>query len=147
MLSNTFQCARYKAYDIANKKWIGVNDTFPYEEVLCVGSNHAVLINYTPSPVVKTLIGRDFDDLIIVGSTGLLDKFGNIIYEGDILQMYNGNVYEVLWNISEGRWETKLIQKTPRPLGSSLIDTSDIKSLAREFGRSTIIGSVIPDKF
>lgn len=54
----------------------------------------------------------DAHDFIIEQCTGLRDKHGNLIYEGDIVLNKNGDEYEVFWAEPELCWALESIKTT-----------------------------------
>ena len=78
---------KFKAWDKLNK------DMFNVES-----------INFQERRVYKNTVSyRKFEDIDLMQYTGLKDKNGKEIYEGDIVTLHNGK-YKVIFNTEEARF-------------------------------------------
>jgi uncharacterized phage protein (TIGR01671 family) len=78
---------KFRAWDKKEKKWI------------CVGFH--IIGEVTVFDMLGNRKLEDFNDIEITQFTGLLDKHGKEIYEGDIVEGFGGEKYKVVW---EDNW-------------------------------------------
>ena len=84
--------------------------------------NHKILsevINidfWTENTITENFIDRDFDDIILMQSTGLCDKEDTEVFEGDILhhQIQTDYPFIVKYDKDNGRWYGDGLSRTYR---------------------------------
>lgn len=118
---------KFRGKDITTKQW-HYGDLLQYNDgSVCIGVRSETFTDDGyQNPDYKTVVG--VDEETIGQFTGLTDKKGREIYEGDVLRINNGAVICLLvvtWNAEVGSWCLRFIEELKegtRPLGRWLCD-------------------------
>lgn len=89
---------RYRAWDKHNQKM------FTNDELIIWDSN--VYANDSKKLTCNYLKGWTIDDKYLMRSTGLCDKEGTEVFEGDIVRFFD-SLYTVFYDIKEGSYRLK----------------------------------------
>lgn len=89
---------KFRAWDKHGQKM------FANDELIIWGGN--VYANDSKKLTCNNLKGWSIDDEYLMQSTGLLDKNGKEIFEGDIVRFFD-SLYTVFYDISEGSYRLK----------------------------------------
>lgn len=89
-----------------------------------------------------TLIGTEFiNELEVMQYTGLKDKYGKDIYEGDLCKSYNGYIQEVVWRDNSWMYKMKVNKKYQGEAYVEIVYSSMGDTSHRNFG-DEIIGNI-----
>lgn len=88
---------KYRAWDRVEKKFV---------EHFFITDNGLICNMEKPTSDSKLLIPIEKSELILMQSTGLVDKNGKEIFEGDIVRFFD-SLYTVFYDIKEGCYRLK----------------------------------------
>ena len=88
---------KYRAWDSVEKKFV---------EHFFITDNGLICNMEKPTSDCKLLIPIEKSELILMQSTGLVDKNGKEIFEGDIVRFFD-SLYTVFYDIKEGCYRLK----------------------------------------
>ena len=88
---------KYRAWDSVEKKFV---------EHFFITDNGLICNMEKPTSDSKLLIPIEKSELILMQSTGLVDKNGKEIFEGDIVRFFD-SLYTVFYDIKEGCYRLK----------------------------------------
>ena len=94
---------KFRAWDKANKEMLEVQEiSFWQEKIRIFDTNDTKQNHYLTLPFC--LLCMHFEDVEIMQSTGLQDKNGVEIFEGDIVKRFDKLIEVVEWNDKKGWW-------------------------------------------
>ena len=130
---------KFRAWDKVKKQW-----AFGYKELggfSVFGELH----------ILGELQIKDLNNFEVMQFTGLLDKNGKEIYEGDVLEFFGNKkkpehpYNEVFWQQEKGRWALRIIGKkihSENAHGETEIIGLNEQQLERDEGYYIIIGNI-----
>lgn len=73
-------------------------------------------------------------DFILMQSTGLVDMYDKEIFNGDVLQTFDGELSKVVWNKELACWEAEFL--------SEIVDLSEVADVKSNRSDCEIVGNI-----
>lgn len=77
---------------------------------------------------------RDFDEVELMQSTGLIDMYDKEIFNGDVLKTSDGKLAKVVWNKELACWEAEFLDE--------IVDLSEVADVKSNRSDCEIVGNI-----
>ena len=86
-----------------------------------------------------------FSEAILMQSTGLIDKNGKEVFEGDVLKTYDGELAKVVWNKELACWEAEFLVEWEAEFLGEIVDLSEVADVKCNRSYCEIVGNIWED--